>query len=273
MIHLIDGFEETGKPWQMACTPKPGCDFISDRISVTVLHSNKLAGGIGLADAVGTVVQSLSVPGGGGIIVRPSLEATRVLCGYGGDGGSRKMTCNPPGTDNPRCIPGCIRCYPKFCQTWCDPRKHTIAPHGWCEGKPWRPGDLGKMLDSNVHSAEYNEVVLDGFFTNQHLPGAIEAMFYLPTDLNNGAAAKAMHNAFLEAYPSLKYTDVPLLRLDDSGPKGSGPFVLVPETPEVALSPISMQGTRSSWGESQTGHTGSISDLGYGRVRKVGAEQ
>ncbi|KAL1495539.1 hypothetical protein AB1Y20_016902 [Prymnesium parvum] len=118
LIHTIDGYEEDAAPWQMACTPSPSCGWESDRVSASVIYAGK-------AGAYAAEAPSSAYQGGGGVIIRPS--AVRVLCGYPGDGNTRRVTCQPPGVSS-TCIPGCISHYDAAMadsidpwQKWCDP--------------------------------------------------------------------------------------------------------------------------------------------------------
>ena len=71
VIHAFDGQEDPDRKWAV-CPPANGqCGFISDRMSASVIFKGKTA----------------AFSGGGGIILNP--EASRLLCAYGGDGGTR----------------------------------------------------------------------------------------------------------------------------------------------------------------------------------------
>jgi len=152
-----------------------------------------------------------SFGGGGGVILRPS--ATRVLCFYGGDGGTRGKTCDPPGA-SATCVPGCIG-LPT--DRWCDA---TTAKNGWCDGLPWRPEAMGRGVELDLGIRNYNEVVVDGYFWNDHLPFSVEAMIGSPGD----PLAFKMHEQFMARYSGI-VTDVPLLSFNKE--KVECPFELL----------------------------------------------
>ena len=103
---------------------------------------------------------------------------------------------------------------------FCNPA-HTAQPGDfWCDGRPWKPHDLGQFLKREKFSRQYNEFIVDGFYWNQNLPHSIEAIV-----IGDGGKAKAsaLHQRFLEAY-SLTAEQVPLVSYH---PKNEDePFVL-----------------------------------------------
>ena len=182
IVHGLDATEDKVRPWA-ACPPtQSDCGFLSDRMSASIIWKVKGPATFG---------------GGGGVILSPN--ATRVLCAYGGDGGTRGKTCTPPGlTDT--CTPGCAS---SLYDTWCDGRS---AQSAWCDGHPWAPSALGRFLELDGGSSIYNEAILDGFYWNKHLPHSIEALIGSPGD----PQAVRLHERFLATY-HLKKGDVPLL--------------------------------------------------------------
>ena len=251
LIHITDGWEQPGKPWQMACTAV-GCLF-GDRISASIIAAGQTSS---FADG-----SSSSYNGhGGGFVIRPSTATTRVLCSYGGDGHTRKIDCNPLGVSS-TCIPGCIRAYNSATHNawddwarWCEPSSDVLEPGAWCGGRPWRPADLGSMLDIDLNKVfsdrgdGYNEVVLDGKRANDELPYSIEAMFYLKQDVDGGATARQVYAEFLATYPEISESDIPLLLYDPDAE--SGPFLLPSD-----VSPPSTTGTVASYTANPTRET------------------
>lgn len=133
---------------------------------------------------------------------------------------TRGKTCNPPGVSR-QCTPACM---PQFdgrnsvhqYDSWCIPGGPTDH---WCEGRPWRPQDVGKMLardkkatqmgvHSTQHGRTYNEVVIDGFYSNRNLPHSIEA--FVASYGDDLELVRRTHSNFLSAY-NLQPRDVPLL--------------------------------------------------------------
>ena len=140
------------------------------------------------------------------MILNPA--ATRLLCGYGGDGGTRPKACATPRPDG--CVPGCGILIGEgddayLSSVFCDGNSPDRA---WCDGLPWRPKDIGKMLLRDRTSSSYNEVIVDGDHWARHLPDIIEA-FVVPTE----HAALQTYQRFLQTY-RLSSADVPLVRFN-----------------------------------------------------------
>lgn len=194
----MDHTEDPNFPY-MVCSPEsPDCGFLSDRMSASVIWKGKGA----------------ATFGGGGVVLNPNF--TRILCIYGGDGGTRGKLCKPPGV-TPSCIPGCkASAYDEWCEA-------SQAGSSWCDGKAWRPEEIGHMLSLDEGSDTYNEAILDGFYWNAHLPHSIEALLTTP----NNPVLRRMHMQFLRRY-GLTETQVPLLtfnKADKENPfriEGSG---------------------------------------------------
>ena len=181
IVHGIDHTEDPTYPY-MVCSPEsPDCGFLSDRMSASVIWKGKGAAAFG----------------GGGFLLNPNH--TRILCIYGGDGGTRGKLCRPPGVSDD-CIPGC-KASP-FDQ-WCDGAQ---AGSSWCDGKAWRPNDLGQMLALDEGSDTYNEAILDGYYWNAQLPHSIEAVLTSP----NNPVLRRMHQQFLRRY-GVTAEQIPLL--------------------------------------------------------------
>ena len=260
LVHMIDDYEEPGKPWMMACVPKPGCDWQSDRISASLIWKGKHRPSMGTFD--------LGYRGEGGIVINP--DAVRVLCAYGGDGNTRKKTCNPPGQSQ-NCLPGCFTSFSNAWEKWCDVDDVDKWGPGaaFCDGQPWHPRDLGLMLPRfdaiSLHDVEirlapwgYNEVVIDGVHADANLPHVIEAMFSVAgRDVNDGEIVRGIYENFLKAYPELTEADVPLLRFDPADPRGA--FQPIDSAP--------FSGAAAQPGGRPQMHrptSGDISALGYG---------
>lgn len=182
VIHAFDGQEDPDRKWAV-CPPNSQCGFISDRMSASVIFKGKTA----------------AFSGGGGVILNP--EATRLLCAYGGDGGTRGKLCHPPGVSG-SCIPGCT----SGPRQWCNPEEVWNNKGAWCDGRPWRPKDFGTFFELDKLSSTYNEVIADGFYWNKHLPHSIEAIIGSPGE----PAAQALHAEFLQTY-GLSSAQVPLV--------------------------------------------------------------
>ena len=104
--------------------------------------------------------KSILFGGAGGMIFKP--EYTRILCSYPGDGGTRHGGDDGCGID------------PNDMGTYCDPRDGER--NGWCNGLPHRPEDLDVMLRGWIVNGDYNEVVVDAAYHDEHLPASVEAI-------------------------------------------------------------------------------------------------
>ena len=189
LVHGIDATEDPDRPWAVCPTTSSDCGFLSDRMSASLIWRDK---------------GPMAFGGGGGVVLNPN--ATRVLCAYGGDGGTRGKTCKPPGLTS-SCVPGCAM---SAGDSWCDAQK---AGSSWCDGHPWRSEDLSTFVEYDGGMTTYNEAIIDGFFWNTHLPHSIEALIGSPGD----PGAVRLHERFLATY-RLTARDVPLVTFDKDEP-------------------------------------------------------
>lgn len=155
------------------------------------------------------------------------------MCAYGGDGATRGKICQPPGR-SASCVPACM---PNVDEATGDSQH---AYDAWCDGtgdyfcasRPWRPRDIGIMLDKDREATgrsesrdehhAYNEIVLDGLAHNAALPSSIEA--FLVGSNDDLAKTLTLHARFLAEY-GLTATDVPLLRYrPENEPHGGAVF-------------------------------------------------
>ncbi|KAL1498856.1 hypothetical protein AB1Y20_013381 [Prymnesium parvum] len=192
LIHVFDGWEEhdTGEfhSWRADLVQRP-----------------QLSASIIFADQQPTDYPGVPIPvyangwTADGVILRPG-DGTRVVCGSASDtgSGSCKAWCPHVGAASDRYDP------------WTDGRDG-------CAGGSWRPEDFGvflrrsalwqKVVQARGHAMDYNEIILDGAHWNDHLPGTIEAFF-------GGEKARRQRETFLQAFPQLSPSEVPLLRFD-----------------------------------------------------------
>ena len=231
IIHSTDQTEDPERPWAVCSASSLACGFFSDRISASVVYKGKTS----------------AYSGGGGVVVRP--QYARLLCGYGGDGGTRGKTCTPPGV-SPSCTPGCVTGSDQGWGTWCDPASTANPRDGWCDGHPWRPSDMGELLSRDRFSPNYNEVILDGAYWNAMLPNTIEAMIASPDD----PRAVEQHAKFLSTY-GLTAEQVPLLVYSPRDLEA--PF-------RCEVCGQSTSASSSMAGKNPAGASGEVSSLGYG---------
>lgn len=237
IIHAPDGSEDPQHPW-MVCTGEE-CKNAPDRLSASVIY-------------LGTTA---AFSGGGGVIINP--KHSRLLCGYGGDGGSRGRTCQPPG-ETASCKPGCMMV---GVNDWCEPSGINFDDY-WCDGRPWRPSDLGSMLAAHRRSYTYNEIVVDAKTYNDELPWSVEAIITSPGD----PGTLQMHSRFLQTY-GITAADVPLVTFHKE--LSDRPFVCEICDGGATLSApgsvmgVAMDSQGDTW-ERSHGPSGDISHLGYG---------
>jgi len=233
IIHAPDGSEDPVHPW-MVCSDGDSCKNEPDRLSASVVY-------------LGTTA---AFSGGGGVIVNP--RHSRLLCGYGGDGGSRGRTCNPPG-ETASCKPGCMM---SGANDWCDPSSIDSGDY-WCDGRPWRPSDLGSMLAAHRGSSSYNEVVVEAKTFNDALPWSVEAIITSPGD----PTTLEMHARFLQTY-GITAADVPLVTFHKE--LVDRPFVCAVCDGMTAIAGATMSPNAAGGSTGSAGPSGDISDLGYG---------
>lgn len=177
----------------------------------------------------------------GGIVLTP--DDSTLLCGYAADGGTRAKACADvppvsPGSvgrpgekgyrrcDKPRCKEGWSQCIPGCLagekDGWCPPRD---TQGGWCLGRPFKPMDIGLMLekhrgrldgeDAEHRPRQYNEIIIDAYLYAERLPESVAAFFYLH---DARCAAKCQRTAresialYRSTYPHAP--SVPMLVLD-----------------------------------------------------------
>ena len=146
IVHGIDHTEDPRMPWA-ACPPDSSdCGFLSDRMSASLIWRAKGPAAFG---------------GGGGVVLHPNF--TRILCIYGGDGGTRGKLCNiadelahgiAPGLTSevtPSCTPGCVA---SLHDSWCDGQS---AHSSWCDGKAWHMSEAARFLELDGSMTTYNE--------------------------------------------------------------------------------------------------------------------
>ena len=207
--------------WAACSTHDPHYDFLSDRLSASIIYQGKPASFTSHSMETNNCCGSEYL-NAGSYVLDPFY--VRLMCVYGGDGATRGKNCPPPRGRSDTCIPACItqgydarRDNAKQpWEKWCDT---TTPTDHWCGGRPWRPEHVGKMLERDrtrirrglpkpCELCSYNEVMVDGFYHNAHLPHAIEAWVVGPTDDRSHAAE--LHRRFLTEY-SLSEEQVPLL--------------------------------------------------------------
>ena len=174
----------------------------------------------------------------GSYVINPF--AVRVLCVFGGDGATRGKICQPPGVSD-SCLPACMPNYDaarrdsrNAYDAWCDTADHPGAADYFCEGHPWRPSEIGTMLQRDREATRrgerrdehhsYNEIVIDGQHYNAHLPSSVEA--FVVGEGDDLSEARKLHRRFLDAF-RLSEGEVPLLhyRPERDG-RGSGVFTI-----------------------------------------------
>ena len=245
IIHGIDGFEDSKRPWRVCEPHDSSCEmnFLSDRLSTSIVYKGKKASFTSQNDkSLGTTYE-----GRGSYILNP-FEA-KLLCAYGGDGHTRGKTCYPPGVSK-TCLPACIQQYNdkkgdsrNEYDQFCASKGGSKAPP-WCDGHPYKPSDLGILLDrdrrkslSDPTYADYNEAVLDGFHHNAALPNSIEAFVFSCQAGDSLDRVKAVHEKFLKAY-GLTSKEVPLVSYMPEATSGEVFSERVGECPSPSPPPL-----------------------------------
>tara|TARA_B110001452_G_scaffold239620_1_gene220747 strand:- start:50 stop:652 length:603 start_codon:yes stop_codon:yes gene_type:complete len=189
LLRTFDHTEDLSQPWrgcpEHIATAEAGGDCR--------LFGNRLSGSIVWKGMPPNRANGNSIPifgPGSGTIYNPS--AVSLNCAYLGDSGSRGKS------------DGCGRIF-------CDEQPADHDP--WCGGMPYRPTKLMTMLEGFKAKAggSYNEIIITSSTIDEHLPGAVDAFFYV--EGQDGAAAKLAHRSFKEEFGAAAAT-VPLVRLN-----------------------------------------------------------
>lgn len=128
-----------------------------------------------------------------GVVYRPGY--VKIMCSYGGDGGSR-------GTSD--------GCGTSFCP---DGGGKYVTIDAWCDGKPH--ASLGAMLRGHAVRGGYNELIIETADLERQLPEAIEAIFYV-RGTHQETFAKSVfdnfHATYAAAWAERRASDRPLLK-------------------------------------------------------------
>ena len=150
-----------------------------------------------------------------GFILSPRV--TEILCSFYADGGTQGQPdggCFHTLHDGikkpvPKCNPQPAGCD----QAQFNAKAGVILPAVGC-GRYWNCAFVGtEMLGDMMrtqqreNSGKYNEVVVSSKFWDDHLPGIIEAVFFISTE----EKARAVHRNFLAAYGKTRH-EVPLVQ-------------------------------------------------------------
>ena len=160
-------------------------------------------------------------PQEGGIVFNP--EQNNIFCSHVGDAATDNRGCDPHGQSE-HCTPECGGIGVNKAIHWCPP-----PPEDGARDCSWAPQHLHVMMELSMpphagphgwggqtSGGHYNEVVMDAYRYNSHLPWSIEAFWFDPgSSKDRGATQRTQHAAFLRAF-KLTADEVPLLKLDYS---------------------------------------------------------
>jgi len=112
-------------------------------------------------------------------------------------------------------------------------------------------------MEQDRYNSNYNEVILDGFHWNKHLPYSIEAV------ITTGPEVNAWYRDFLNAY-GLTPESIPLIEFHTTM---KNPFMLAASYSQGAHGTASSDSVNAQPNPSDAHavHTGDVSTLGYGR--------
>jgi len=193
LLHGFDHTENQKERWR-GCSarahPDGGgdCEQFGNRFSASIIFRGMLTAGGGAAAQIPLFGSA------GGIIFSP--PATKIICAYTADGGSRGKR------------DGCG-------DDFCDSARSAHDP--WCDGRPHLPRDLSNVLRGYVEQkrTSYNEIIVDTAALADYLPDSIEAIFYVASGgRQEEEDARQVHRQFHAAFPALGVDSVPLVRLD-----------------------------------------------------------
>lgn len=153
--------------------------------------------------------QSLPTSMAAGFVL--SAEHNLFNCGYGGDGGSNRHLCSPPGRSS-RCVPGC--------GPFCDE-----GGGGQCSTKL---KDLTGLLEYQAAGGARtgtNEMVFDQATFERYLPHSVDAIWWDP-QRSDGSREKVIHQRLCHEFKlgTKGGCSLPLVRLLQGG---AGPIFSV----------------------------------------------
>ena len=201
-MHTFDELDDHEDPWLPLARrhPNQGISGSSSRITPTML-SDRICASLVWAGLEGELrrhlfFQTTSGAYFGGFVFSPSQN--QLNCAYGGDGGTNRKTCNPPGLSQ-TCVPGCG----PFCGEGGGGRQ--------CSS---RPAKLAAVLDYQAKGGARtatNEMVFDQRTFEEHLPHSVEAIWWDP-QRTDGSRERAIHQRFCERF-GLHPDQLPFVRL------------------------------------------------------------
>jgi len=186
LLRQFDAEEDQSQPWRgcpkrkkVAAGAGRECEIYGNRFSASIVNAEMFA--------AQKKIRIFS--NGAGVIYSPSV---RLNCIYGGDGGTRSKPED-----------GCGK-------QFCDP--HRSQNDGWCDGLPHHSAQLANVL-GHMQPGNYDEAIVDTASIDAHLPGAVEAIFYVKGSRQSATQGREVHAKFVRQF-DLDAAEYPLLRLD-----------------------------------------------------------
>ncbi len=209
VLHTFDELDDPDEPWIPIARTHPDHQISgsSSRITPNAL-ADRICGSIlwaGLGGAVRRHIFFQSLPASipGGFVLSP--EHNLFNCGYGGDGGSNRHLCSPPGRSS-GCLPGC--------GSFCDG-----GGGGQCSTRLAHLDGLLEYQAAGGARTGVNEMVFDQATFEINLPHSVDAIWWDP-QRSDGSRERAIHERFCLRF-NLQTRDgcrLPLVRLLNGGP-------------------------------------------------------
>lgn len=183
LLRQFDDTEDQSQPWRgcpaHVVTAGSGreCQIYGNRFSASIISAELFV-----------KQQKIRIfSNGAGVIYSPHVKLN---CIYGGDGGTRSKSEDGCGSQ------------------FCEPSRSRTD--GWCDGQPHVIEAMAGVL-ANMQPGNYNEAIINTKSIDDHLPKAVEAIFYIKNQASQHS--RDVHANFLKEY-HLDAAEHPLLRLD-----------------------------------------------------------
>ena len=210
ILHSFDELDDPNEPWVPIFRTDPDHGISGSGGGVTTkAMSDRICASLVWAGLRGELrkhifYQSLPWSLAAGFVLSPGDNLLN--CAYGGDGGTNRRQCSPPGLSW-TCVPGCG-------PAWCDEQRG-----GQCST---RLEGLAGLLEYQGQGGERtgpNELVFDQRTFEERLPHSVEAIWWDP-ERSGGGRERAIHQRFCQRF-GLRPEQVPFVRLLRGG---SGPI-------------------------------------------------
>lgn len=232
VLHTFDELDDRDEPWlpisrthpDERCSLVLSCSEVTDRLCASIVWA-------GLAGELRRHLFFERKGGAffGGFVFSPAHNLLN--CAYGGDGGTNRKRCSPPGRSS-SCVPGPLPSPPPPSPPPPPPPPSPSPPSTGCGqfcGEGGGGGQCSTRLEHLHDLLEYqaqggartgtNELVFDQQTFEERLPHSVDAIWFDP-QRSDGSRERVIHQRFCQRF-GLRPEQVPFVRLLQGG---SGPI-------------------------------------------------